>query len=72
MGLRTSPAMVIFDPTREAGTLAQSKIECGRAADRPSHIPCGPTQTEMGFENFKAFHLVLAGLTVMPQNLDIK
>ena len=72
MGLRTPPAMVIFDPTRGAGTLAQSNIECGRAADRPSHIPCGPTHTEVGFENLKAIHSVLAGLTVMPQNLDIK
>ena len=72
MGLRTPPAMVIFDPSRVAGTLAQSNIECGRAADPPSRIPCGPAHTEMEFENLKAVHSVLAVLTVMPQNLDIK
>jgi hypothetical protein len=64
--------MVIFAPSREAGKLVQANFECGRAADPPSHIPCGPTHTETGFENLKAIHSVLAGLTVMPQNLDIK
>ena len=71
-GIPTPPAMVIFVPSREAGTLAQAIFECGRTADPPSHIACGPAHTEMGFENLKAIHSVLAVLTVMPQNLDIK